>query len=184
MVLVLTMSLCISKLSQFHCNETIFSWVQNCTWLCLYVCTDVDECAQNPARCGPTGTCINTIGSYRCQCQEGYVPEGDSGTCVDMDECADEGMCQYSCHNVVGAYRCDCPIGFVQHYYWNTCIGEWGTLSLHLAKVATGQGNWWLYSLQLILGIWVFEKYQGKFLKKKAWWLGKKVTKVSYVLTL
>ncbi|KAH9496283.1 Dorsal-ventral patterning tolloid-like protein 1 [Bulinus truncatus] len=33
---------------------------------------DVDECSFGGNTCGSNGTCINTPGSYRCQCVEGY----------------------------------------------------------------------------------------------------------------
>ncbi|XP_039348375.1 adhesion G protein-coupled receptor E5-like [Mauremys reevesii] len=35
---------------------------------------DIDECNKTRAICGPNATCINTIGSYRCECRAGYVP--------------------------------------------------------------------------------------------------------------
>ncbi|TFJ95889.1 keratin, type I cytoskeletal 18 [Platysternon megacephalum] len=35
-------------------------------------CQDIDECRKTPDICGPKATCINTYGSYRCECQAGY----------------------------------------------------------------------------------------------------------------
>ena len=34
---------------------------------------DVDECEHNPNICGDRQLCVNTIGSYRCVCQHGFV---------------------------------------------------------------------------------------------------------------
>ncbi|CAM4681377.1 unnamed protein product, partial [Caretta caretta] len=36
--------------------------------------SDIDECCTIPDICGPNATCINTIGSYRCEFWAGYVP--------------------------------------------------------------------------------------------------------------
>ena len=38
---------------------------------------DLDEC-QSPDACGANDVCNNTIGSYRCECANGFV--ADSGT--------------------------------------------------------------------------------------------------------
>jgi hypothetical protein len=84
---------------------------------------DVDECLQHPNLCEPLGSCINTQGSYRCQCPDGYHVDESGTRCEDMDECDDDLMCQYGCENMLGGYRCECPIGFQQHYYWNQCVG-------------------------------------------------------------
>ena len=39
---------------------------------------DIDECLTNNGGCGEQATCINTIGSYKCECNEGYSGDGIS----------------------------------------------------------------------------------------------------------
>ena len=40
-----------------------------------YITADVNECAVgNP--CGVNAICVNTIGSYTCDCVDGYVANG------------------------------------------------------------------------------------------------------------
>ena len=48
-------------------------------------CIDIDECSTGGYDCFDHMTCINTIGSYRCECQIGYYWIG--GRCMDIDEC-------------------------------------------------------------------------------------------------
>ncbi|XP_043388619.1 adhesion G protein-coupled receptor E5 isoform X20 [Chelonia mydas] len=43
-------------------------------------CQDIDECRKTPDICGPRATCINTKGSYRCECRAGYVPSNRNTT--------------------------------------------------------------------------------------------------------
>ncbi|KAM9115113.1 adhesion G protein-coupled receptor E5-like [Pangshura tecta] len=43
-------------------------------------CRDIDECNKTPDICGPKATCINTIGSYWCECRAGYVPSNRNTT--------------------------------------------------------------------------------------------------------
>lgn len=45
-------------------------------------CVDIDECAADSvgSGCHPNASCINTEGSYSCECAEGY--EGDGQSCV------------------------------------------------------------------------------------------------------
>jgi hypothetical protein len=33
---------------------------------------DNDECSEGNVSCHPNATCINTQGSYNCQCKDGY----------------------------------------------------------------------------------------------------------------
>ena len=44
-------------------------------------CGDIDECASGVAACVGAGkTCVNTIGSFRCECQRGFRKSGMMGT--------------------------------------------------------------------------------------------------------
>ncbi|KAB1256246.1 Collagen and calcium-binding EGF domain-containing protein 1 [Camelus dromedarius] len=48
-------------------------------------CLDIDECAtSNETLCAHI--CVNTLGSYRCECREGYVQEDDGRTCTEGDK--------------------------------------------------------------------------------------------------
>uniref|UniRef100_A0A182MNL9 Hemicentin-1 n=1 Tax=Anopheles culicifacies TaxID=139723 RepID=A0A182MNL9_9DIPT len=83
-------------------------------------CTDVDECANG--MCAQAGQlCINTVGSYECNCIAGYRPliyeidqydgpiERDM-QCVDINECRENTHeCSHYCTNLPGSYECFCP---------------------------------------------------------------------------
>ncbi|XP_026164540.1 latent-transforming growth factor beta-binding protein 1 isoform X2 [Mastacembelus armatus] len=43
-------------------------------------CQDLDEC-QLQSVC-PNGNCVNTVGSYRCMCNPGYIPDSTLTTCI------------------------------------------------------------------------------------------------------
>nr|XP_028694166.1 adhesion G protein-coupled receptor E2 isoform X3 [Macaca mulatta] len=79
-------------------------------------CQDVDECQQNSRLCKSYGTCVNTHGSFTCQCLPGFKfkPE-DPKLCTDVDECS-SGLhqCDNStvCFNTVGSYTCRCRPGW------------------------------------------------------------------------
>uniref|UniRef100_A0A2I2YKC1 Adhesion G protein-coupled receptor E2 n=1 Tax=Gorilla gorilla gorilla TaxID=9595 RepID=A0A2I2YKC1_GORGO len=79
-------------------------------------CQDVDECQQNPRLCKSYGTCVNTLGSYTCQCLPGFkfIPE-DPKLCTDVNECTSgQNPCHSSTHclNNVGSYQCCCRPGW------------------------------------------------------------------------
>uniref|UniRef100_F6ZCP2 Fibrillin 1 n=1 Tax=Ornithorhynchus anatinus TaxID=9258 RepID=F6ZCP2_ORNAN len=70
---------------------------------------DMDECKE-PDMC-KYGQCINTDGSYRCECPFGYILQGVE--CVDTDECAVGNPCgNGTCRNVIGGFECICEDGF------------------------------------------------------------------------
>ncbi|XP_055648681.1 collagen and calcium-binding EGF domain-containing protein 1-like [Falco peregrinus] len=48
-------------------------------------CLDINECAtSNGTLCSQI--CVNTMGSYRCECHEGYTQEKDGKTCTKGDK--------------------------------------------------------------------------------------------------
>lgn len=36
----------------------------------------MDECSSGEHGCHANAACVNTLGSYHCQCHEGYVGDG------------------------------------------------------------------------------------------------------------
>lgn len=48
--------------------------------------TDVDECQSTPYLCR-NGRCRNTVGSFRCECADGYLLSPDGQQCRDVNEC-------------------------------------------------------------------------------------------------
>uniref|UniRef100_A0A4W3HSE0 Fibrillin-2 n=1 Tax=Callorhinchus milii TaxID=7868 RepID=A0A4W3HSE0_CALMI len=82
---------------------------------------DIDECRVMPNLC-KNGQCINTLGSYRCLCDIGYITDFTSTTCVDLDECAQSPKpCNFICKNTEGSYHCSCPRGYILQEDGKTC---------------------------------------------------------------
>lgn len=46
---------------------------------CTYI--EVDECARNSGLCAP-GRCVNTLGSYRCACSQGFTTLVNTPGCL------------------------------------------------------------------------------------------------------
>lgn len=78
-------------------RDTICSAV-NVNWMaCYLVCADVDECAdEEPGLCGPHAVCVNTPGSYSCNCLHGFLmgAAGCQGLLASM--CKSERLCIWS----------------------------------------------------------------------------------------
>ena len=69
-------------------------------------CNDVDECAMGTDACDIAASCTNTVGDYKCACNDYY--EGDGKSCSDVNECGtDNGGCglpgAFTCTNNEGA---------------------------------------------------------------------------------
>ncbi|TKS74624.1 Fibrillin-1 MP340 [Collichthys lucidus] len=82
---------------------------------------DINECHVMPDLCR-NGQCINSIGSFRCQCNVGYKADFTTTSCVDMDECAlSPKPCNFLCKNTEGSYLCSCPRGYSLQPDGKTC---------------------------------------------------------------
>uniref|UniRef100_A0A8P4FWM1 Latent transforming growth factor beta binding protein 2 n=1 Tax=Dicentrarchus labrax TaxID=13489 RepID=A0A8P4FWM1_DICLA len=79
-------------------------------WFSLKL-ADINECSM-PNKC-QNGKCVNTEGSYTCECNDGYA-KSRRGLCEDVDECRDPSSCPDGvCVNTVGSFQCQgCGPGF------------------------------------------------------------------------
>ena len=75
------------------------------------ICENRNECAINVDDCDKQATCIDTPGSFRCICNDGY--SGDGKVCNDIDECGagTTNPCEGDliCVNRRGTYECVQP---------------------------------------------------------------------------
>ncbi|NWS71285.1 EGFL6 protein, partial [Crotophaga sulcirostris] len=71
---------------------------------------DLNECGLKPRPC--EHRCMNTHGSYKCYCLNGYMLMPD-GTCASSRTCAMVN-CQYGCEEIKGEVQCLCPSGGLQ----------------------------------------------------------------------
>ena len=64
--------------------------------------------------CEDKSMCVNTPGSYTCDCKDGLTFNETSNACDDVDECEFQGICEEdsTCINTYGTYECECHIGF------------------------------------------------------------------------
>lgn len=84
-----------NQLNSIHCVGVVclFSLTVNCKQSTLTAvlllmlfcpwCVDLDECSNGTHQCSVNAQCVNTPGSYRCACAEGFT--GDGFTCSGKD---------------------------------------------------------------------------------------------------
>uniref|UniRef100_A0A670KEG4 Fibrillin 3 n=1 Tax=Podarcis muralis TaxID=64176 RepID=A0A670KEG4_PODMU len=78
-------------------------------------CEDVNECEVFPGVCS-NGHCVNTVGSFRCDCPEGLTLDGSGRTCVDvrLEQCYMKWAEDECTAPLPGKYRidlCCCSVG-------------------------------------------------------------------------
>ncbi|XP_063713010.1 uncharacterized protein LOC134841143 isoform X2 [Symsagittifera roscoffensis] len=78
-------------------------------------CIDVDECLLAPKVCDEYANCTNNVGSYACECNEGFNGTGQPGECDNINECSvgsDNCHDNATCIDAVPMFTCDCNTGF------------------------------------------------------------------------
>uniref|UniRef100_A0A914E086 EGF-like domain-containing protein n=1 Tax=Acrobeloides nanus TaxID=290746 RepID=A0A914E086_9BILA len=101
-------------------------------------CVDINECEQKPSPCPAfePDVCINTNGSFTCNCRDGYrkpkdCTEKTKCPCADIDECV-KGMQRdgkngpacgpdAKCENILGSFKCACSEGYEGDAYTTGC---------------------------------------------------------------
>ncbi|XP_041438282.1 epidermal growth factor-like protein 6 isoform X1 [Xenopus laevis] len=91
---------------------------------------DLNECGLKPRPC--EHRCMNTHGSYKCYCLNGYMLMPD-GSCSNSRTCA-MANCQYGCEQVKGDIRCLCPSSGLQ-------LGPDGRTCIDIDECAVGKAS-------------------------------------------
>ncbi|XP_069828547.1 epidermal growth factor-like protein 6 isoform X2 [Dendropsophus ebraccatus] len=105
-------------------TECCYGWKRNSKGQC----EDLNECGLKPRPC--EHRCMNTHGSYKCYCLNGYMLMPD-GSCSNSRTCA-MSNCQYGCEEVKGEVRCLCPSSGLQ-------LGPDGRSCIDIDECATGK---------------------------------------------
>ncbi|KAG8039052.1 hypothetical protein G9C98_003359 [Cotesia typhae] len=72
-------------------------------------CLDVNECDEVEEACSSNEECVNTIGSYTCNCRIGFRRDNLTQACVDINECQlleNDCLPTQRCDNTLGSYNC------------------------------------------------------------------------------
>lgn len=72
-------------------------------------CVDIDECREIEDACSSNEQCINTMGSYTCNCRTGFKRDNFTQACIDINECQlkeDSCLPTQRCDNTIGSYIC------------------------------------------------------------------------------
>ncbi|XP_076998746.1 nephronectin isoform X4 [Tamandua tetradactyla] len=91
---------------------------------------DLNECGLKPRPC--KHRCMNTYGSYKCYCLNGYMLMPD-GSCSSALTCS-MANCQYGCDVVKGQIRCQCPSPGLQ-------LAPDGRTCVDIDECATGRAS-------------------------------------------
>ncbi|KAM6446900.1 epidermal growth factor-like protein 6 [Liasis olivaceus] len=89
---------------------------------------DINECGLKPHIC--EHRCMNTHGSYKCYCLNGYMLMPD-GTCANSRTCT-MANCQYGCEEVKDDVQCLCPSSGLQ-------LAPNGKTCIDIDECATGR---------------------------------------------
>ena len=87
-------------------------WSDSHQYSCCVI-VDVNECASRP--CDSNAQCTDTIGSFQCTCNQGFVGNGEvcsqlppQSGCDTSSPCATDAICSMA----NGGYACQCKPGY------------------------------------------------------------------------
>lgn len=75
-----------------QCKICVYVVLSKCFMMTVCMCVDVDECVEGQHQCQQR--CINTFGSFKCSCDDGYQPAHDQ-TCTGVCVCVCVAMHLY-----------------------------------------------------------------------------------------
>ncbi|KAK6971063.1 mucin-like protein [Biomphalaria glabrata] len=104
---------CVKENTQF-CDNINGECICKPGWTSGDCSTDVNEClGTNNKVCPPNSDCVNTKGSFRCECHLGYKLNVDTGKCEVSSDCVVK-QCSHTCYIISpGKEQCVCPDGLV-----------------------------------------------------------------------
>lgn len=92
-------------------------------------CVDDDECKRTPSVCPAGSVCLNTPGSFTCQCPHGISGDPYSGGCTRSDivlTCDETHPCSKDENCIVDSYNgknvCVCRLGFTRDPVTSKCV--------------------------------------------------------------
>eukprot|EP00794_Sanderia_malayensis_P003191 gene3191-3663_t len=100
----------------YYCSVAMNGTVHS-SQVSTFSVSDTNECTSNKTEhqniCHKNANCINTIGSYYCECKVGFNGDG-LRVCSDNNECLLNTTCHADakCENTLGSYKCQCRDGF------------------------------------------------------------------------
>ncbi|VBB27108.1 unnamed protein product [Acanthocheilonema viteae] len=75
-------------------------------------CVDIDECVEKTSECNKRASCVNTVGSYQCTCEDGF--SGDGKNCTPLNDCSQrEGICDRHAFCISTLRMCICQSGYI-----------------------------------------------------------------------
>ena len=82
---------------------------------------DIDECSNNDGGCHSDANCINSIGSYECQCKPGYIGNGiECSPCNENEYSFNDTICLSCPENTISLSASssilDCKCNSFNHY--------------------------------------------------------------------
>ena len=125
-----------------ECVDLVGSYQCQCVGYTGLNCEeDIDECQAGLDECQNGGVCRNTLGTYQCDCPQGFggslcervVLPCDIEPCFNLGQCDNVGVVEYECQ-CVGGYtgvRCELPSELCTHNQCihGTCIDNQGVVT-------------------------------------------------------